>query len=393
MLRNITVGIDLGTHQIKVVVVESVKENGRRQSRVIGVGVAESRGLRHGYIVNTAEATESIAEAIHLAEKNSGMKIRKSFVAASGAGLQGFSYSTSILVSRSDMEITDFDVTKIAEVCEETLPANATQNKRILHSIPISYKIDGKAILDKTPVGMKGSKLEVKMLFITCLEPHIVNLMEAVEKVGVEIVDVLAGPIASSFVTLSKTQKMAGCILTDIGRESTSIIVFENNVPVSLEVIQLGSNDITNDIALGFKIPLEEAENVKLGGVGANSYPKKKLDEIIQARLYDMFELIENHLKKIGRNELLPAGIMLTGGGASMQILEDFAKNALKLPARIAVINQNDQKSGMKDLRLAVAYGLCILGMSKEEKINLGLKNTLSNSSKKIFGWMKQFLP
>ena len=226
MLRNITVGIDLGTHQIKVVVVESVKENGRRQSRVIGVGVAESRGLRHGYIVNTAEATESIAEAIHLAEKNSGMKIRKSFVAASGAGLQGFSYSTSILVSRSDMEITDFDVTKIAEVCEETLPANATQNKRILHSIPISYKIDGKAILDKTPVGMKGSKLEVKMLFITCLEPHIVNLMEAVEKVGVEIVDVLAGPIASSFVTLSKTQKMAGCILTDIGRESTSIIFF-----------------------------------------------------------------------------------------------------------------------------------------------------------------------
>ena len=144
---------------------------------------------------------------------------------------------------------------------------------------------------------------------------------------------------------------------------------------------------------MGFKIPLEEAENVKLGGVGANSYPKKKLDEIIQARLYDMFELIENHLKKIGRNELLPAGIMLTGGGASMQILEDFAKNALKLPARIAVINQNDQKSGMKDLRLAVAYGLCILGMSKEEKINLGLKNTLSNSSKKIFGWMKQFLP
>ena len=393
MLRNITVGIDLGTHQIKVVVVESVKENGRRQSRVIGVGVAESRGLRHGYIVNTAEATESIAEAIHLAEKNSGMKIRKSFVAASGAGLQGFSYSTSILVSRSDMEITDFDVTKIAEVCEETLPANATQNKRILHSIPISYKIDGKAILDKTPVGMKGSKLEVKMLFITCLEPHIVNLMEAVEKVGVEIVDVLAGPIASSFVTLSKTQKMAGCILTDIGRESTSIIVFENNVPVSLEVIQIGSHDITNDIALGFKIPLEEAENVKLGGVGANSYPKKKLDEIIQARLYDMFELIENHLKKIGRNELLPAGIMLTGGGASMQILEDFAKNALKLPARIAVINQNDQKSGMKDLRLAVAYGLCILGMSKEETINLGLKNTLSNSSKKIFGWMKQFLP
>ena len=394
MMRNITVGIDIGTYQVKVVVAELVKnQNGQKNVQIIGTGFAESKGLRHGYIINGADVTQSIKVAVGQAEKSSGIKISRAFIAVGGIGLSGITSTASTVISRADLEITDLDIVKVMQICEEDLPVTAIQNRKILHSIPLSYKIDGKPVLAKTPIGMKGSKLDIKMLFVTCLEPHLDDLLQAVEEAGIEYTDVSASPIAASFVTLSKTQKMAGCVLANIGAETISIVVFENNIPISLEVFPIGSNDITNDIALGLKIPLEEAENIKIGSLGSNSFSRKKLDEIIHARLSDMFELIENHLKKIGRNGLLPAGIFITGGGSNVGFIEDLAKMSLRLPSRIATLNLVDNKTKIKDSTWAVAYGLCMLGFSKEEKINLGLRNTLSKSGGMIFSWIKQFLP
>ncbi len=393
MARNITAGIDIGTYQVKVVVAELVKENGKNVTRILGTGLAESKGLRHGYIINGADVTASIQTAVRLAEKTSGVKINKAFVAIGGIGLSGVIGTSSIIIGRADLQISELDIEKLSQVCEENLPAALTQNRRILHNIPISYKVDGKAILSKSPLDMKGTKLEVRMLFITCLEQHLNDLLESVDEAGVEVIDCLASPIAASFVTLTKQQKMAGCVLTNIGAETISIVVFENNIPISLEVFPIGSTDITNDIALGLRIPLEEAENLKIGSLGSNTFSKKKLDEIISARLTDMFELIENHLKKIGRNGLLPAGIFITGGGGGIGSIEELAKVALKLPSRIATLTFGDQKSNIKDSTWAVAYGLCTLGFSKEERVNLGLGNTIKKSGVEIFGWLQQFLP
>lgn len=392
-MRNIAVGIDIGTYQIKVVVSELVKENGKTNTKIMGTGIAESRGLRHGYIINGTDVTQSIQTAVRMAEKNSGVKINKAYIAVGGIGLSGIISTASTVIGRADLQITELDIEKVLEICEQNIPASLIQNQKIIHSIPISYKIDGKSVLSKSPIDLKGTKLEVKMLFVTCLEPHLNDILEAVDEAGVEVIDVLASPIAASFVTLSKTQKIAGCVLANIGSETISIAVFENNLPVSLEVFPIGSTDITNDIALGLKIPLEEAENIKLGGVGSTSYSKKKLDEIVTARLSDMFELIENHLKKIGRNGLLPAGIFITGGGSGIGSIEDFAKVALKLPSRIAALNFENQKSPIKDSMWSVAYGLCMLGLSREEKMNLGIKTKMSKSKDKVFGWLKQFLP
>ncbi len=393
MARNVTVGIDIGTSQIKVVVAELVRESGKNLTRIIGTGLSESRGLRHGYIVNSDDVAQSIETAVKLAEKTSGIKINRAFVSVGGIGLSSITSSASIIISRADLQITELDIEKLGKVCEESLPANLLQNNRILHSIPLTYKIDGKPVLAKSPLDMKGTKLEVKMLFIVCLDPHLNDLLEEIDKAGIDVVDCLAAPIASSFVTLSKQQKMAGSVLANIGSETTSIVVFENNIPISLEVFPIGSTDITNDIALGLKIPLEEAENIKIGGLGSTSFPKKKLDEIITARLTDMFELIENHLKKIGRNGLLPAGIFIIGGGAGINSIEDFAKTFLRLPSRIGSLYTGEQKSGTKDSIWAVAYGLCMLGLSKEEKTNLGLRNTVNKGGQKVFDWFKQFLP
>lgn len=392
-MRNTTVGIDIGTYQIKVVVAEIAKEGEKNIPRIIGTGFAESKGLRHGYIINTREATQSIRNAVESAEKASGVKIRKAYIAIGGIGLQAFTSSASNMTSRADMEITELDIAKVMEICEQDIPSPLIQNRRILHHIPLAYKIDGKFILAKTPLGMKGAKLEVKMMYVACLEPHLNDLLQAVDEAGIEVIDVMASPLAAGFVTLTKSQKIAGCVLANIGAETISIVVYENNIPISLEVFPIGSTDITNDIALGLKIPLEEAENIKIGSLGPSSFPKKKLDEIIHARLSDMFELIENHLKKIGRNGLLPAGIFITGGGGNIGTIEDFAKVALKLPSRIASLNLPDPKNRVKDSTWAVAYGLCMLGFSSEGKKEIGVKSRVNEATTKVLEWIKRFLP
>ena len=393
MARNITVGIDIGTYQVKVVISELLKDSDKRSTRIIGTGLSESKGLRHGYIINGPEVTASIKTAVGLAEKASGIKVHRAFIGVGGIGLQGVTATSSAMINKTDLETTELDIEKVAEICERELPVTLIQNRRILHSIPLFYKIDGKTVWAKTPLGMKGTKLEVKMLFVTCLEQHINDLLEAVDTAGIDVEDVIASPIAASFVTLSKTQKIAGCVLANIGAETISIVVFENNIPISMEIFPIGSTDITNDIALGLKIPLEEAENIKLGALGSNSYSKKKLDEIINARLTDMFELIENHLKKIGRNELLPAGIFITGGGGAIGNIEDLAKVSLRLPSRIAELNLGEQKNKIKDSTWAVAYGLCVLGFSDNEKETLGPRKTFNKWWDKIFKWVKKFLP
>jgi cell division protein FtsA len=398
MMRNVTVGIDIGTYQVKVVVTELVKESaesGKRVPKVLGTGIAESKGLRHGYIVNGKEVVESIRSAVAQAEKTSGVKIRKAFISVGGIGLSGITSTGSIMVSRADLEITPLDLDKVAEICQQDIPVPLIQNRSVLHAIPLSYKIDGKVVISKTPLGMKGAKLEVKMLFITCLEPHLNDLMQAVDEAGIDMAEggAIASPIAASLVTLTKTQKIAGCVLANIGSETTSIVVFENSIPISLEVFPIGSNDITNDIALGLKIPLEEAEHIKVAGIGTTSFSRKKLDEIINARLSDMFELIENHLRKLGRNGLLPAGIFITGGGGGIGMIEEFAKTTLRLPSRIASLNLGDAKGRIKDSTWAVAYGLCILGFSHDDQENLGVKQRPSEFVLKIGRWLKQFLP
>jgi cell division protein FtsA len=181
--------------------------------------------------------------------------------------------------------------------------------------------------------------------------------------------------------------------LANIGSETVSIAVFENDVPISMEVFPLGGNDITNDIALGLKIPIEEAEDLKRGTIVGLDFPKKKLDEIIAARLSDIFDLIEAHLKKIGRNGLLPAGIVITGGGSSLGTIDDLARAALRLPSRIANINFGEGSKGqIKDSSWSVAFGLCILGLSEKDQGLTGMKIT-KKAGKDVVGWLKQFLP
>ena len=334
MSQKISVGIDIGTYQIKVVVSESVlTEDGSYTPKIIATGEAESKGLRHGYIINIVDVTRCIKIAVARAEKNAKIKIRKVYISIGGIGLSSMISKGSVMTTRADMEITDLDVKNVLFEAEASLPSSAILNKQIVQVIPQAFKIDGQLLMGR-PVGMKGTKLEAKVLFIVSLKQHLTDIIKAVEDAEIDIIDIIPSPIAASIVSLTKSQKIAGCILVNIGSETVSLAVFENNIPISLEVFPIGSADITNDIALGFRIPITEAENIKLGCTGEMPYQKKKLDEIIMARLSDIFELIEAHLKKIGRSGLLPAGIILTGGGSGIDTIEDIARASLKLPSK-----------------------------------------------------------
>ena len=388
MTRNIAVGIDIGSYQIKVVVAELSPKIAT--PRIIGTGSSESKGLRHGYIVNSAEVVRCLKRAVAQAEKTAGVEIKKAFLAVGGAGLASTVSQASIMVSRADSEITDLDVKKVQEICEQDLPSPVIVNRKIIHSIALAYRIDGKPVMGR-PQGMKGAKLEVRMLFISDLEQHLSDLIAAVGEASIEIIDVMAAPLAASLVTLSKAQKIAGVVMANIGAETVSMVVFENNLPISLEIFPIGSNDITNDIALGLRIPLEEAEKVKISQ--STNTAKKKLDEIITARLTDIFDLIDLHLKKINRNGLLPAGIVITGGGSNVESITEQAKNLLKLPSRVAELSvESLTKTQIKDSTWSVAYGLCIFGLNNEDDHGYGMKS-LAPAGNRIFDWIKQFLP
>lgn len=392
-IKQIATGIDVGTHSTRVVIMEHIKGS---TPRVIGTGFSETHGLRHGYVVNKEEALKSIKSAIIDAEKTAGVKIKNVLLSVGGVSLDSAISHGSTTISRASGEVTAQDLRKIENEAEESLTHIA--NKRIIYRIPLRYKLDNKEVLGD-PCGLVGSKLEVKMFFATCLEHHLIDIIKIIEDLGIEVYEIVPSPIAAGQVALTKKQRTVGSVLVNIGAETVSIAVFENDIPISLQVFQLGSTDITNDIAIGLKIPLEEAEKMKIGSSipsvkqkTSRARSKNKLDEIIEARLCDIFELVESHLKKIGRNGLLPAGIVLTGGGSGIATIEDIAKAVLNLPSSVAhpTALSNTNKHAIKDSLWLVAYGLCLYGFNNQKEQN---KTSIDDIIESLKSWMKPFLP
>ena len=390
-MANHVTGIDIGTYHVKVVIAEDTGDP-RVPPRILGTGYAESRGLRQGYIVSIPEVSRSVAAAVLQASKAARVKVKRVYLGVGGIGVEESFARGETVVERGDSVVTERDLPRAAKVSEAALPPAAKQNRIIIHQIPLRYFVDGVKVLGKNPAGMRGNRLAVETLFITCLERHVVDLKTAVEDAGFEVEDVVASPLAASFVALSKMQKRVGCVLANIGSETLSIIVFEDSVPISIKVFPVGASDITNDLALGLRISPEEAEQLKQGAVLGAPYPKRKIDDIIARRVSDMFKLVEAHLKKIGKDELLPAGVILTGGGSSIQTAADLAKAVMRLPSRTAVLEAS-QKMQLRDASWAVAYGLTIWGFSEGGDLEVAEGGSLADFFKNIWRWFKKFLP
>lgn len=388
MSRRITTGIDIGTHQTKVVVVEELQGEQGPELHIIGTGIAESRGMRHGYVVDVEDAAASVRAARQQAEQVARVPIRKGFLAIGGVSLDEIRASGETIISRADQEITDLDLEKVLEAAREAARPNFL-NRTVLHEIPIEFRVDGAKSLGQ-PLGLKGTRLEGDYLFVTCLTQHAEVLTAAAEAAEVEVVDRMASPLAGSYVTLTKDQKMKGCVLANIGAETVSIVVYDEGLPISVKVFPIGSTNITDDLALGFKVSLEDAERLKLGRLGGAMYPRKKVDEIVTLRFRAMFELIDKHLKMLGRRGTLPAGIIISGGASGQGSISDIAKGTLNLPARIADLKVSADTK-VRDATWAVAYGLALWGLTGDtetpKKHGMG---DFIDSAQKFF---KQFLP
>lgn len=385
MIKNISIGIDVGSWTTRVVVGEF--EKGERNPKIIGVGESETKGVRHGYVVNSELATLSIRNAVKSAEQSSNIKIKRAFVSISGATLRSEISSGEAIISKADGEVTSLDVNKALEDCEDNLN---TTNKKIIQVYPISYRLDGKEVLGRLE-GMRGTKLEVKALFVTYSIQHLEDLISCLADAGIETIDVVPASIATSNLVLTEKQKIVGVALVDIGAETTSLTVFENGKAIFIYTFPIGSTDITNDIALGFKIPLEKAESLKRGELDEN-FSKKKLDEFTEARLGDIFELIENSLKKIKRAELLPAGIIFSGGGANTHHLEEFSKYVLRLPSGLGSTEIfGNTKTKLRDPSWFAVLGLV---MTSHDTVNYEsgsfalllkeVKNTIKSTLKQL---------
>lgn len=382
MKNNITVGIDIGTSATRVVVCQ---EQPTGVSTIIGFGTAPTTGMRHGYITNRDDVLTSLRKALQDAQVQSGIKIRQATIAIGGVGLDAQYGIGSAIVSRADGIIGKVDIEKAISDGETQLDL---KNKAMLHAYPVSFKIDGKEYPVR-PEGISGIKLEVRTLFITCFQQHLDDLLGVLSDTGVKVLGFTATPIATHHLLLTDLQRNFGCALIDVGAETVSVAVFENNTLISLHVFDIGSLNITKDLALGLRITPEEAENIKRGVVNFQSVPKKKIEEIVEARLSDIFELIDKYLKKMGRSGLLPAGAILIGGGAQLHNIESVAKTMLKIPARNAFFELPSTKGAIKDQSLLVAYAVATSHLESGSK---GQKQQSSSDSEGFLSVIKAFL-
>lgn len=354
MSKNITVGIDLGSHLVKVMVVEHIKERDKKTSRIIGTGKSEARGIKNGYINDQEEVVRSIIKSVREAEHRSGIKIRQATLAVGGISLESKLAKGTSIISRADNEVTTLDVQNAVRESEQGLKL---LNRHVIDSIPYTYRLDGKDLYGR-PEGLRGVKLEVTSLFITCINQHLEALVNSVNNAGVDVVDVIAAPLASSVAILTSQQKTAGCILVDIGAETVSLSVFEDGDIISVKVLPLGGRDITNDLALGLKINLDDAEKIKKGEI-TGSFDQKDIEEIMEARVTEFFDIIQKFLKRINKDGRLAGGAIIVGGATNNEMTERIAKNILNLPITMA----GSLGSGvLKDPAWYVVYGLCMSG-------------------------------
>ncbi len=389
--KKIVVGIDLGSQMTRVLMAEESPKLGY-PPKILAIGYSESLGMRHGYVLSPRDATLSLQEAIRMAEKSSGIEIKRAYVAISGVSLSSEISGGAVDISRPDGEVTEEDLHNVMTIAEQAF-ANNKRNRKILHAIPLKYRLDGYEVMGASPVGMRGSRLEIRVVFVTVLEHHFNDLVSVVTEAGVDIIDVIAAPIAESMSSLTKRQKTVGCGLLNIGSETVSLAVFDNDIPVSIETFPIGSNDITNDIALGLRISLDDAERVKIGKFEPGQYPKKKIEEIVDARLSDIFDLIQNHLRAIKRDGLLPAGIIITGGGGMLPHIDEFAKAALKLPTSIMHVDQVMNTRRDLDPSWLMVYGLCFLEDDDQVYGSKIFKAAIKETRNSLMKILREFLP
>jgi len=412
--ETIIVGLDVGSCFIRTVVAKMRADQTRPQ--IIGMGQVPSFGLRRGVVVDIEEAVKNISQSVQEAERNSGLSIERAYVSLSGNHITSRTSKGVVAVSRADGEISREDVERAINAASAI---SLSPNREILHIIPRSFSVDDQKGI-KDPAGMNGVRLEVDTLIIEGATPFIKNLTKCISEVGLEIEGLVLAPLAASRASLTKRQKELGVLALDLGGGTASLTVFEEGDIIHSCVLPIGSSHITSDIAIGLRSNIDLAEKVKLeygsalvseiskkdninlsklAGEEKGVIPRVHVAEIIEARLSEVFDLVNKELRKIDRQGLLPAGVVLLGGGAKIPSLVDLAKEGLKLPAQVGFpLELEGIVEEVDDPAFATAIGLIL--WSIDERVKSGRLTTIpfsrfsvSSTVNKIKGWLRGFLP
>ena len=414
MRQHTITGIDIGNSAIKTLIAGVERDIPRLQ--VLGIGTAPSNGLRRGVVFDMEETINDIGESVRQAESMAGTKVEQAYVSLNGLHMRTLTSRGVIVVSRADNEITQHDIDRVLDAASTiSLPPN----REVVHIIPRNFTIDSQEYV-KSPLGMKGVRLEAEVLLVEGLSPHIRNLAKCVNANDIEVKEFVFAPLAASKSVLDKHQREHGVLNIDFGGGVSSLALFHEGELVHTAVLPVGSRHITNDIAVAFRTSMDKAEEIKCqyGFVGADEnkgskgqvdlsdilgeenfvVPRKQILKIIDCRVSELFDLVSQEIKKLPRGYLLPAGVVLAGGGANLGGLVTFAKEHLKLPAFVGknfLAEGLPESEGMLDPAFAVAAGLVAWGLEKEFSGNkVGLSNRISpDIPGKVKKWLKGFLP
>ncbi len=343
------VGIDIGTKKVTAVIGEITEE---RKVEVIGIGTADSKGLRKGVVVNLDITSAAIKKAQEEAELMAGVTIHSAFIGISGAHIKSFNSRGVIAVSGKNREITRDDIRR---VIEQSKAVSIPPDREIIHVIPQEFVVDEQDGI-REPLGMNGIKLEVNVHIVTGAITLVQNLRTCVERAGINIEEIVLNQIATSAAVLTHDEKELGVGLIDIGAGTTEVAIFERGSLWYTSIIPLGGDNVTNDIAVGLRTPIPDAEKIKrkfgcvisptsdeqetieVPSVGKGRKPRvlsrQLLADIIEPRAEEIFRLVDSDIKRMGFEKSLNSGIVLTGGTALLEGLEEAAEEIFDVPVR-----------------------------------------------------------
>ena len=409
----IVVGIDVGTSKVCTLIARV--ENGNN-IKVIGVGIEPAKGLRKGTVTDINAVSESIARSVEKAERTSGYEITGAIV-----NLAGTQVSSTISKGAVGISGRVIDQEDVFRALDSAQAIAVPHNREIIHVIQRGFNIDGQEGISQ-PIGMHGYRMEVEAHIITSAASTMENLRQCVSMAGIEVTQFVLNPLASSEAILSETEREMGVAVIDLGAGTTDIAIYVKGDVFHANVLPVGGNHITSDIALGLRLPMDVAEEVKLqhgyaildeieeddafnivafGSEQATKVQRTELVNIIEARAEEILMMVQQEIKRSGYDAMLPAGIVLTGGGAQLPGIRDLAANILNLPVRVA---RPEKMVGMTDQISSPAYatsvGLLNWGVLFSETHQIGTNERSGSTSNQrkseaegLKAWLRRILP
>jgi len=403
------IGLDIGTTKV-CTIIGQYNENGILE--ITGVGTTPSRGLRRGVVINIESTVKSVLKAVEAAEMMSGVEIHDVYTGIAGGHIEGINSRGVVAVTGRNREITKEDIDRVIDAARAIV---IPMDREVLHVIPQEFIVDEQGGI-KNPLGMIGVRLESEVHIITGAVTSAQNIVRCVNRAGFKVNDIVLEPLASSKAVLSDDERELGALLIDLGGGTTDILVYLEGAPYHTGVLSLGGDQVTNDLSIILKTPMESAEQIKcnsgsctmslieaeeevvipgVGGRPPRRIPRKQLVEIIQPRMAEIFGMVKEQIEKKGYLKLLGGGVVITGGGSLLPGTSELASEIFGLPARIGYpIKLGGLVEEYYNPMFATGVGLVLYGASHngtEYFDTTSSEGTFSTVWERMQKWFKEF--